>query len=79
MKRVDASALSEFDKLPNSAYVRMPVVSALLAVSPATVWRWTRMGKLPRSIRISGVTLWNVGDLRKILSLAKSEETQPPQ
>lgn len=73
MKRVDATALSEFDRLPDSAHVRMPVVSTLLAVSPATIWRWTRMGKLPRSTRISGVTLWNVGELRKMLNLSQSE------
>lgn len=67
MKLIDQSALRDFDHLPDSAYVRLPVVTALLAVSPATVWRWTREGRLPRPTRISGVTLWNAGELRSKL------------
>lgn len=71
MKRIDESALKEFDTLPDSAYVRLPVITALIGVSRATVWRWTREGNLPKSIRISGVTLWSVGGLRKCLGLAR--------
>ncbi len=71
MKRIDESALKEFDTLPDSAYVRLPVITALVGISRATVWRWTRQGNLPKSIRISGVTLWSVGALRKCLGLVR--------
>ena len=74
MKRVDESALKEFDTLPDSAYVRLPVITALIGISRATVWRWTRQGNLPKSVRISGVTLWSVGGLRKSLGLVRAND-----
>jgi predicted DNA-binding transcriptional regulator AlpA len=72
MKRVDESALRDFDTLPDSAYVRLPVITALVGVSRATVWRWTRQGNLPKAVRIAGVTLWNVGALRESLKIARA-------
>ena len=61
MKPSHAEALQGFDQLPDSAFVRLPVVAALHGVSPATVWRWSRAGTLPRPVRRGGVTVWNVG------------------
>lgn len=61
-------ALRNFDALPDSAYVRLPVTSALFQISPATTWRWSKSGRIPAPRRLSeGVTAWNVGDLRKAL------------
>lgn len=61
-------ALSNFDRRPEAAYVRLPVVCALYEVSPATVWRWSKNGRIPAPRRLSeGVTAWNVGELRKAL------------
>lgn len=68
MKRVDATALVDFDKLPASALVRIPVVAALFSVSESSVWRWSRTGRLPLPTHIAGVTLWRVGELRGVLS-----------
>jgi predicted DNA-binding transcriptional regulator AlpA len=63
------SALQNFDSLPDSAYVRLPVVEALYGCSAATVWRRVKDGGIPAparlSVRISG---WNVGLLRQSLS-----------
>ena len=62
-------ALRNFDTLPEAAYVRLPVVAALFACSPATVWRRTNAGTLPAPRKLSeGVTAWNVGELRKALN-----------
>ena len=62
-------ALAGFDSYPDSAYVRLPVVRALFQVSSATTWRWSKSGRLPAPRRLSeGVTAWNVGELRKVLS-----------
>ena len=56
------------DKLPDSAGARVPVVAALFSVSTPTVWRWSRDGKLPAPMKRGGVTLWNVGALRRCLA-----------
>lgn len=63
------SALKNFDSLPNSAHVRLPVVAALYACSPATVWRRLKDGGIPTPKKLSDrVTAWNVGELRAALA-----------
>lgn len=62
-------ALRNFDALPDAGYVRLPVVVALFASSPATVWRRVKRGTLPAPRKLSeAVTAWNVGELRKALN-----------
>lgn len=62
-------ALTNFDRLPDSGFVRLPVVVALFASSPATVWRRAKKGTLPAPRKLSeAVTAWNVGELRKALN-----------
>lgn len=62
------AALRNFDALPDSANVRLPVVAALFACSTVTVWRRVKKGTLPTPRKLSeGVTAWNVGELRKAL------------
>ena len=34
------NALVNFDQLPNSAYVRLPVMTNLYGVSATTIWRY---------------------------------------
>jgi predicted DNA-binding transcriptional regulator AlpA len=74
MRKSDRRALEDFDQLPASAHVRMPVVAALFAISPATVWRWCKSGHLPRPAHIQGVTYWEVGDLRMCLQATQGRE-----
>lgn len=64
-----APALAQFDTLPDSAHVRLPVVAALLSVGPATVWRWAKTGRLcaPRKIG-PNTTVWNVAELRRSMA-----------
>lgn len=61
-------SLAQFDKLPDSAHVRLPVVVALFDVSVPTVWRWTRKGVLPTPLRLGRSTMWPVGELRKVIA-----------
>jgi predicted DNA-binding transcriptional regulator AlpA len=62
-------ALRNFDSLPDSANVRLPVVAALFACAGVTVWRRVKAGTLPAPRKLgSRVTAWNVGDLRRILT-----------
>ena len=56
---------SNFDQLPDSAFVPVSVPVALLNISPATAWRWMRSGKLPAPVKFGeGTTRINVGKLR---------------
>lgn len=58
-------ALQNFDSLPDSAEVRLPIVRAIYAVSDATVWRMVKDGRIPAPRRHSPrCTSWNVGELR---------------
>lgn len=63
------TALSNFDTLPDGAYVRVPVVRAMYGVSTSTAWRMARDGRIPAATKISvGVTAWRVGDIRADLA-----------
>ena len=77
MNKVDLTSLTNFDALPSSAHVRLPVVCALFGVSAATVWRWCQEGRLPEPVRMGGVTLWNVGALRACLPLTGASRSPP--
>jgi len=62
-------ALRNFDSLPDSANVRLPVVAALFACAGVTVWRRVKAGTLPAPRKLGArVTAWNVGDLRRVLA-----------
>lgn len=74
----DIAALRDFDVLPDSANVRLPVVAGLFSIGRATVWRWTKAGLLPKPQRVGGVTYWNVGDLRRSASLFPDRRKLPP-
>ena len=68
-ERTIPEALRLFDELPDSAYVRQPVVELLFGCSAATVWRRVKDGGIPRPRKLSErITGWNVGALRQALS-----------
>jgi len=63
------SALSNFDQLPDSANVRLPIVMSLYGVSAATVWRQVKAGAIPSPRKLTPrTTAWNVKDLRGALN-----------
>lgn len=63
------AALAQFDSLPDSANVRLPVVAALNGISAPTVWRWVKTGRLPAPKKLGpNTTAWRVGDLRQHLA-----------
>lgn len=58
-----------FDDLPASAQVPARMLASLLDISEVTVWRWARLGKLPRPRRLGGnTTRFNVGEVREALA-----------
>lgn len=65
-KATATSALASFDSLPDAAHVRLPVVAGLNSISPATVWRWVKAGRICPPVKLGpNVTAWKVGDLRR--------------
>lgn len=65
------ATLQHFDSLPDSAHVRLPIVQALFACSPASVWRGVKAGRIPKPRKLSPrTTCWLVGELRSALANA---------
>jgi predicted DNA-binding transcriptional regulator AlpA len=70
----NSDTLYNFEHLPDSAHVRLPVVAALFACSPATVWRGVSAGHIPKPVKhFNRAVSWNVGALRAVLAKAVSE------
>jgi predicted DNA-binding transcriptional regulator AlpA len=62
-------ALANLDLMPNSAFVRLPVVAMAYGYSKATVWRNVKKGTMPKPVKISErCTAWNVGLIRADLA-----------
>lgn len=62
-------ALKNFDQLPNSAYIRLPVMMSLYSVSAATIWRGVKNGSIVAPAKLSErCTAWNVGKVRAALA-----------
>ena len=67
-------AFRNFDQLPDSAFVRLPVLEKLYACSAATIWRRVADRRIPKPRKLSyRVTAWNVGQLRAALDSLLSE------
>ena len=62
-------ALAQFDNLPDSAYIRLPVVKRLYGVSSATIWRNCQKLKMPCPVKLSErCTAWSVKAIRADLA-----------
>lgn len=63
------NALTNFDLLPDSAYIRLPVMKGLFGVSAASIWRGVKNGTIPKPIKLTErTTAWNVGLVRAALA-----------
>lgn len=62
-------ALANFDKLPDSAYIRLPVMKGLYGVSASCIWRGVRALTIPRPIKLTErTTAWSVKLVRADLA-----------
>jgi predicted DNA-binding transcriptional regulator AlpA len=62
--------LANFDQLPNSAYIRLPVLKRLYGISAASCWRGVKNGTIPKPSKLTErTTAWNVGLVRADLAL----------
>lgn len=58
-------ALRDFDQLPDSAYIRLPIIQRLYGVSAATIWRGVKNGTIPKPRKLSErCTAWSVKAVR---------------
>ena len=66
-------ALANFDKLPDCAYIRLPVMIGLFGISSASIWRGVKNQSIPKPVKLTErTTAWNVGLVRADLA-AKAE------
>ncbi len=62
-------ALVNFESLPNSSFIRLPVLKRLYGVSSATIWRGVKNKTIPAPVKLSErCTCWNVGQVRAALA-----------
>jgi len=62
-------ALRDFDLLPESAYIRLPVMMSLYSVSAATIWRGVKKGTIPKPCKLTErTTAWSVKLVRAALA-----------
>lgn len=62
-------SLTNFDVLPDSAFIQSATLAALFQTSDTTIWRWTKDGKLPKPHKLGGnTTRWRIGEVRKAIA-----------
>lgn len=62
-------ALENFDKLPDSAYIRLPVMKGLYGVCATSIWRGVKNKTIPSPVKLTErTTAWNVGMVRSALA-----------
>ncbi len=67
--KVIPEALANFDQLPNSGFIRLPVLKALYGISSASCWRGVKKGSIPKPCKLTErTTAWNVGVVRADLA-----------
>lgn len=62
-------ALRDFDQLPDSAYIRLPVMIGLFGVSAASIWRGVKNQSMPKPVKLTErTTAWSVRLVREALA-----------
>lgn len=66
-------AAIKFDDLPPEALVRLPTKSAVLGISPATIWRRIKAGELPKPVKQGlRVSAWSKREILEVLKAISS-------
>jgi predicted DNA-binding transcriptional regulator AlpA len=68
LEKQTATAIKEFDSLPDAAFVKQPVLQALFSCSDETIRRRVLRGELPKPSKFGRSTVWRVGDVRQALA-----------
>lgn len=65
-------ALKQFDELPDSAFIRLPIVLGLKGCSRVTLWRQVKNGTFPAPHKVGArMVAWRVSEVRTALGVAK--------
>jgi prophage regulatory protein len=60
-------------KLPQTGFVRLPVVLSVFPVSRSAWWAGIKAGRYPRGVKLSErCTAWDVRDIRRLIAQASS-------
>jgi predicted DNA-binding transcriptional regulator AlpA len=69
LPKIIPEALANFDQLPNSAYIRLPVMTGLFGVSAASIWRGVKNQSIPKPVKLTErTTAWSVRLVRQALA-----------
>lgn len=76
LNRSIPDALANFDQLPDSAYIRLPVMIGLFGVSAASIWRGVKNQSIPTPVKLTErTTAWNVRLVREALAAKVGQST----
>ena len=60
---------------PQTGFVRIPQILAVLPISKSTWWQWVSEGKAPTPVKLGPkTTAWRVEDIRDLLSSFESQD-----
>jgi len=63
--------------LPETGFLRLPEVLALIPVSPATWWRGVRAGRFPAAVKLGvRTTAWRAEDIRDLIDRMGRKEDE---
>jgi predicted DNA-binding transcriptional regulator AlpA len=69
LTKVIPEALANFDAMPDSAYIRLPVMRGLYGVSSASIWRGVKSLTIPKPAKLTErTTAWSVRLIRADLA-----------
>lgn len=55
--------------LPQTGFLRLPQVLALIPVSRSTWWAWVKVGKAPAGTKLSTrITAWKAEEIRALIA-----------
>jgi len=64
--------------LPETGFVRLPQILAVIPVGATTWWEGCRSGRFPKGIKLSHrVTVWRVEDIRALIEELGGQHDQP--
>ena len=68
IERLFDDSTTEAATLPDTGFVRLPLILRVLPVSRSNWWEGVKSGRFPPSVKISeGITAWDVDDIRRCI------------
>ena len=65
-------------RLPETGFVRLPQILAVLPVSKSTWWAGVRDGRYPQPVKLGPrITAWRAEDIRTLLERFGKQATKP--